>query len=767
MFQNYFKPLLLILIVSIVGDTFSQNCSDLFFSEYAEGSSNNKYIEIYNPTSSSITLTGNYTVKRYANGSSSGATINLTGTIAAYGTYIIANPSANATILAKADITSGNLSHNGDDALALFKGTDTLDIFGEIGFDPGSRWGSGTSSTSNNTLIRKATIQFGDTSNPSSFDPSMEWTGLGNEDTTDIDSHTSSCFVCTPTRDTVTNTICEGDSATNGIAYYTISGFHADTLVSSVTGCDSIRVLDLTVNAVDRDSIADTICQGASIVFGTQTLSISGTYSDTAQNAEGCDSITVLNLIVNVADIDTVSDTICQGASIIFGSLTLSTSGTYYDTAQNVGGCDSVIVMELLVEDYIRDTIADTTCNNSMYMFGGKTLLMSGTYSDTSQNTAGCDSITTLELIVNSVDRDTTVTTICSGDSIQLGSKFYSVAGFYSDTLQNTEGCDSIQVLDLSITTIPVTTINTSACDTFTTVGGQMTNISGTFIDTLTAISGCDSIVRTNVVINYTQYSSDSITACGSYTSPSGKVWITSGTRYDTVSTKNGCDSILTLIVTIKATSSITRNISSCFTYTVPETGNTYTTSGTYQDTGVNAFGCSFFITTNLTINLANAGTVSVSGITLTANQTGVTYKWADCDNNFSHLLGDTGKTFTPIRNGNYAVIVTTPQGCKDTSACTSIMSVDLEEFVIDENKISVFPNPATEYVVVDVLQQNVNEDVIIRLFDAVGKLIYSKQVSSENNRIEIDLEVLESGMYTVSVSNEFFNTTKKLTVVR
>ncbi|MEN8929024.1 MAG: T9SS type A sorting domain-containing protein, partial [Flavobacteriales bacterium] len=541
---------------------------------------------------------------------------------------------------------------------------------------------------------------------------------------------------------------------------------YSDTTQNS-SGCDSISTLELVVTAVLRDTMQDTICSGSSIMLGTQVLTMAGTYSDTIQNASGCDSINTIELVVNTAPRDTITDTICQGASLVFGAQTLTMSGNYSDTAQTAAGCDSITVMELLVNDYIRDTIADTICANEPFMLGTQMLSITGTYSDTAQNSAGCDSITTLELVVDAISRDTIATTICSGASVMLGSNSYNATGFYSDTLQNTAGCDSISVLNLTVISYPVTMVSATACDTFTTVGGQMVNISGTFIDTLTASTGCDSIVSTAVIINYTTYAIDSATACGSYISPSGLLWTTSGTRFDTVQTAKGCDSIITFTLTIKANTSVTRNVSSCFSYTTPETGNVYTASGTYQDTAVNAFGCNFFITTNLTINVANAGTVSVSGITLTANQTGVTYKWADCDNNFSYILGDTARTFTPVRNGNYAVIVTTPEGCSDTSACTSINSVSLEEFEITSNNISIYPNPATDFITVDILSQNENEEVTIRLFDAIGKLVYTNEVNTENNKVVIDLEGLENGLYTVSVSNEFFITTKKISVVK
>ena len=83
--------------------------TELFFSEYIEGTSNNKALEIYNGTGAAINLTGGgYNIQMFFNGSASaGLTINLTGTIANGDVYVLANSSANATILAQADQTNG------------------------------------------------------------------------------------------------------------------------------------------------------------------------------------------------------------------------------------------------------------------------------------------------------------------------------------------------------------------------------------------------------------------------------------------------------------------------------------------------------------------------------------------------------------------------------------------------------------------------------------------------------------------------------------
>jgi len=171
--------------------------TELFFSEYIEGSSNNKALEIFNGTGAAIDLAGNgYNIQMYSDGSSSaGLTINLTGTVADGDVYVVAQSSANGTILAQADQTNGAGWFNGDDAVVLRKGTSVVDVIGQIGFDPGSEWGTDQTSTADNTLRRKADICAGDPDGANPFDPSMEWDGYANDTFDGLGAHAANCGV--------------------------------------------------------------------------------------------------------------------------------------------------------------------------------------------------------------------------------------------------------------------------------------------------------------------------------------------------------------------------------------------------------------------------------------------------------------------------------------------------------------------------------------------------------------------------------------------
>ncbi len=143
----------------------------IFISEYAEGSSNNKYLEIYNPTDAEVDLT-QYAFPSVANAPATTGEYEYWNDfpagakIAPGGIYIIAHPSADASITAKANHTHLYLS-NGDDGYKLVKGTKSnftvIDVLGDWQGDPGSGWDvAGTNNaTKDHTLVRKPSISKG------------------------------------------------------------------------------------------------------------------------------------------------------------------------------------------------------------------------------------------------------------------------------------------------------------------------------------------------------------------------------------------------------------------------------------------------------------------------------------------------------------------------------------------------------------------------------------------------------------------------------
>jgi len=155
----------------------------LIISEYVEGSSFSKAIEIYNNGTLAVDLGATSTkLQFFVNGAIiPGVTINLSGILAAGDVYVVAENDSAAAILAVADQPDTQVWFNGDDAIVLSQGATVVDSIGQVGNDPGTQWGTLLTSTADNTIRRKFAINVGDTNTTDAFDPVAEWDGFAND----------------------------------------------------------------------------------------------------------------------------------------------------------------------------------------------------------------------------------------------------------------------------------------------------------------------------------------------------------------------------------------------------------------------------------------------------------------------------------------------------------------------------------------------------------------------------------------------------------
>lgn len=216
------KKVLLSVVVAASALTVNAQsfCSELFFSEYVEGSSHNKALEVYNPTTSTVNL-ANYRIIRYSNGSAVPVdSFDLVGSLPANQVWVISNgqgtPDAQGAFcdsalinmadqLGPAPYVAGTavMFMNGDDALGLIRIAPyaIVDIFGKIGEDPGVSWSDvfpytdaqGAWWTVNHTLQRKSTVTGGVTVNPTAFNVTLEWDSLPSNTWTGLGQHTCVC----------------------------------------------------------------------------------------------------------------------------------------------------------------------------------------------------------------------------------------------------------------------------------------------------------------------------------------------------------------------------------------------------------------------------------------------------------------------------------------------------------------------------------------------------------------------------------------------
>src|SRR5690554_535220 len=148
--------------------------------------------------------------------------------------------------------------------------------------------------------------------------------------------------------------------------------------------------------------------------------------------------------------------------------------------------------------------------------------------------------------------------------------------------------------------------------------------------------------------------------------------------------------------------------------------------------------------------SICNVNTSTIQdGVKLTANATGATYQWIDCDNGNAPIAGATSKSFTASANGNYAVVVT--QGaCVDTSSCIAVTTVRLKDYNSIAG-VNIFPNPTKG--IVNVQLENIQDDQFyIELIDATGRVLSKQSINA--NSTSLDLTNYVRGLYIVKISN-------------
>ena len=349
-------------------------CSELFFSEYIEGSSgNNKVLEIYNPTNAPVNL-ADYSVKLYANGAvAANNTLVLSGTLASGDVVVIAHPQASAAILALADIVAPTTSganptnFNGDDAVGLYKTVGTvetlIDLIGNIGCDPGSEWVSGTVSTVNKGIRRLASVNTGVTADPADTPcdfPTLgtQWADFVDTDLSNLGSHTATGCATPPA------------GATVGFA------------VASATVLENAGAVTVTVNLTNPSTTAATTVDVALATTGTATAGTDFTFTGSTLTWAAGDN-TPKTVTINVTD-----DAAIETAETVVLNLTNISTGANLGTSTytlTIDDNDAVVVIPTV-------TVASITVNDPINFLptqAGQQVKLVGTLYGENQRSTG------------------------------------------------------------------------------------------------------------------------------------------------------------------------------------------------------------------------------------------------------------------------------------------------------------------------------------------------------------------------------------------
>ena len=346
--------------------------------------------------------------------------------------------------------------------------------------------------------------------------------------------------------------ICEGTTYDFHGRDLTQAGTYRDTL-QTINGCDSVIILTLSVNPVATTPLSATICSNETYDFHGRDLTQAGTYSDTLQTVNGCDSVIILTLTVNPVVPTTLSATICSNETYDFHGRDLTQAGTYRDTLQTINGCDSVIILTLTVNPVYHDTINAAICESGVYTENGFNESEAGTYTQNLQTVNDCDSIVTLNLTVNSALTSIIDAEICEGTTYSENGFEQSEAGTYMQTLQTSNGCDSIVTLNLSMKPNSTMTFTATVCEgTVYTENGFNASETGIYTRTMERANGCDSTITLDLTVNPSyQIGVLAIINRGETYTNFGFNESEAGTYTQHLQTADGCDStiILTLVV--------------------------------------------------------------------------------------------------------------------------------------------------------------------------------------------------------------------------
>ena len=349
-------------------------------------------------------------------------------------------------------------------------------------------------------------------------------------------------------------TICQGNT-------YNENGFNVDSAgtyirnLQTIYGCDSIVTLNLSIEEPQQANLNMAICEGSTYSENGFNVDEAGVYIRSLQTVSGCDSIITLTLSVNPVANTTLSAAICEGATYTENGFNVSEAGTYTQNLQTVNGCDSIVTLTLTVNPVASTTFTAAICEETTYTENGFNASEAGTYTQNLQTVNGCDSIVTLTLTVNPVASTTFTAAICEGTTYTENGFNASEAGTYTQNLQTINGCDSVVTLTLTVNPVESTTLSASICEGTTyTENGFNVSEAGTYTQNLQTVNGCDSVVTLNLTVNPTyNITIDASINEGETYEENGFSESEAGTYVHTLQAENGCDSVITLNLTVNS----------------------------------------------------------------------------------------------------------------------------------------------------------------------------------------------------------------------
>jgi Secretion system C-terminal sorting domain/FG-GAP repeat len=237
--------------------------------------------------------------------------------------------------------------------------------------------------------------------------------GAMNNDGNGSDAGHVRIYTCN-TFDTIVETACDTFSSPSGNYAWTISGNYIDTIPNAF-GADSIITIDLTVNYSNTGIDAQTACDSLLWIDGNSYYASNNIATHTLTNAAGCDSVVTLDLTVNYSNTGIDVQTACDSMLWIDGNSYYASNNIATHTLTNVVGCDSVVTLDLTVNYSNTGIDVQSACYHYLWIDGNTYTSSNNTAMHTISTAAGCDSVVTLDLTINTVDVSVALSLILNG----------------------------------------------------------------------------------------------------------------------------------------------------------------------------------------------------------------------------------------------------------------------------------------------------------------------------------------------------------------
>lgn len=434
------------------------------------------------------------------------------------------------------------------------------------------------------------------------------------------------------------------------------------------------------------------LCPGEEFTFKGFTYNRDTSFADTvlSHNDFVCDSLYLFEVVSYFPDSVHAATELCEGEIYYFGpdSIELTRSGIYLDTFPNIGGCDSIVLLDLTFRDSYRQNVDMGICPGDSLLFKDSVYYEDVDLVDSFTSVFGCDSLVYLRVRFSDPVRTTTRFNICEGDSVLINGEFFNTSMSWTDTLVARAGCDSISTVEVVIRKKYEETQDIFLCSPEAYEWqGMVLHESGFYTDTLQSIYGCDSILNLNLTISPSYFLRDTISICPGDSILFNGTWLTgAGIYFSERKTQAGCDSMNVLVIETHDFAEKWWTSEVCQGDTVLFNGKSYVEPGIYLDTLESVISCDTIVTieiNHIELEIADS-TIVGAGTDDSTGSIVVEIGGGHGPYNFQWSTGDSTASLDSVPPGTYTLEVS------DAIGCTGVF-----EFTVP---LMTFVQPSTEY---------------------------------------------------------------------